>query len=97
METSTKRRVVVTGLGVLAPNGLSVEEYWASLVAGCSGIGPLTKFDPAGYDAKIAGELKGFDPSRYIDRKAVRRMDCFTQYAVYTALTAAGDACLDVS
>jgi 3-oxoacyl-[acyl-carrier-protein] synthase II len=84
-------------MGVLAPNGLCVEDYWASLVAGRTGIGPLTKFDTTGYDVKIAGELKGFDPSRYIDRKAVRRMDRFTQYAVYTAMAAVEDAHLDVA
>ncbi|MBI4531082.1 MAG: beta-ketoacyl-ACP synthase II [Candidatus Latescibacteria bacterium] len=97
METSTKQRVVITGMGVLAPNGLCIEEYWASLVAGRTGIGPLTKFDPTGHDAKIAGELKGFDPSRYIDRKAVRRMDSFTQYAVYTAVAAVENAHLDIT
>lgn len=97
MDVTSKRRVVVTGVGVLAPNGLDARSYWTSLVSGRSGIGPLTKFDSAQFDSKIAGELKGFDPSDTIDRKAARRMDCFTQYAVCSAIAAVADADLDVS
>ncbi|HID94505.1 MAG TPA: beta-ketoacyl-[acyl-carrier-protein] synthase II [Candidatus Latescibacteria bacterium] len=90
------RRVVVTGLGVLAPNGLTVEEFWESTSRGVSGIAGITKFDASDYPSKIAGEVKGFDSSRYIGKKDAKRMDLFTQYAVYTALAAVRDAEYDI-
>ena len=89
-----KRRVVVTGLGVLSPIGLSVEEYWKNLVAGKSGAAPITYFDTALYDTRFACELKGFKASEYLDRKSVQRMDPFTQYAMITAEMAVKDAAL---
>lgn len=91
-----KRRVVVTGMGVLTPIGLSVEEYWAGLIAGRSGAGPITAFDTSGYDTRFACELKGFKASDFLDRKAVQRMDPFAQYAIITADMALRDSGLRV-
>ena len=76
------RRVVVTGQGVLCPLGNNVEEFWKRLIAGESGIGPVTRFDTAAYDTRIAGEVRGFNPEEVMDRKDVRRTDRFVQYAV---------------
>ena len=76
------RRVVATGLGVISPLGLEVAEFWRNLVAGKSGVGPITKFDTSDFDTKIAAEVKDFEPDQYIHRKEARRMDLFTQYAV---------------
>ncbi|MEA1881486.1 MAG: beta-ketoacyl-ACP synthase II [Candidatus Marinimicrobia bacterium] len=90
-----KRRVVVTGLGVLAPNGNSVTEYWDALVAGKSGIGPITYFDSENLTVKIAGELSNFNPEDHFDRKEVRKLDPFTIYALVTAQEAISQAGLD--
>jgi len=75
-------RVVVTGLGVLAPNGNSVSEYWNALTAGQSGIDYITYFDTTDFPVKIAGELSNFDPEQYFERKEVRKLDPFTAYAL---------------
>ncbi len=83
-------------MGVLAPNGLSVDEFWKSICGGVSGIDKITKFDTSEYPSKIAGELKEFDPHLYLDKKRARRMDPFTQYAVCSALDAVEDAKLDI-
>ena len=90
------RRVVVTGLGVVAPNGNTVEEYWDNLVAGRGGAGPLTHFDTDGFSSKIACEVKDFHPEQYIDAKKLRRMDTFVQYALTGAVMAMNDAGLEV-
>ena len=90
-----KRRVVITGLGVLAPNGNSLPEYWNALIAGKSGIGPITYFDPENLSVKIAGELSNFNPEDHFDRKEVRKMDPFTVYALVTAQEAISQAGLD--
>ena len=79
----SRRRVVVTGMGALAPNGNDLESFWAALLAGRSGIGPITRFDTSRHEVKIAGEVKGFNPEAALDRKEVRRNDPFTHYAVY--------------
>jgi 3-oxoacyl-[acyl-carrier-protein] synthase II len=76
------RRVVVTGQGIISPLGNTVEEFWKRLTAGESGIAPVTRFDTAQYDTRIAGEVRGFKPEAYMDRKDVRRTDLFVQYAV---------------
>jgi 3-oxoacyl-[acyl-carrier-protein] synthase II len=86
-----KRRVVVTGLGVITPLGTGVDKTWKAICAGQSGIGRITKFDPAGYDAQIAGEVKDFDPAQFIEKKEIKKMDAFIHYAV-----AAADAALKV-
>ena len=75
-------RVVVTGMGVLAPNGNSVSEYWDALTAGQSGIDHITYFDTTDFPVKIAGELSNFDPEQYFERKEVRKLDPFTAYAL---------------
>ena len=91
-----RRRVVVTGLGALAPNGNDLYSFWDALVNGRSGIGPITKFDASGHRARIAGEIKDFDPESALDRKDVRRNDPFTHYAMYVGLQAVAHAGLDM-
>ena len=91
-----RRRVVVTGLGVLAPNGNDPVAYWDALTNGRSGIGPITRFDTTGQKVTIAGEVKGFDPESCLDRKEVRRNDAFVQYGVHAATQAFADAGLDM-
>ncbi len=75
-------RVVVTGIGVVSPLGLNSQTTWQALLEGKSGAGLITHFDASSFGTKIACEVKGFDPLQYIDRKRVRRMDRFTQFAV---------------
>ena len=75
-------RVVVTGMGALAPNGNSVSEYWDALTAGQSGIDHITYFDTTDFPVKIAGEVSNFDPEQYFDRKEVRKLDPFSVYAL---------------
>jgi 3-oxoacyl-[acyl-carrier-protein] synthase II len=89
------RRVVITGLGCITPVGNDVASTWDALVAGRSGIGRITRFDPAPYESQIAGEIKGFDPLLYMDRKDVRRTDRFTQLGVGGAAQAIADSKLD--
>lgn len=91
-DNPQERRVVITGLGALTPIGNSAEEFWKNLVAGKSGIGYITRFDPSNSPVKIAGEVKGFDPEKYIDPKAARRMGRFAQFAVATARQALEDS-----
>ena len=76
------RRVVVTGIGAISPLGSDVEEFWKRLLAGESGIGPVSRFDAASFDTRIAGEVKGFRAEDYMERKDVRRTDLFVQYAL---------------
>ena len=92
----SRRRVVVTGLGALAPNGNDLDSFWDALVNGRSGIGPITKFDASEHRAQIAGEIKGFDAEAVIDRKDVRRNDPFTHYAIYVANQATEHGGLDM-
>jgi beta-ketoacyl-acyl-carrier-protein synthase II len=79
------RRVVVTGIGVISPLGNTVETFWARLIAGESGIGPVTRFDVSRYDTRIAGEVRDFRAEDYMDRKDARRADLFVQFAVAAA------------
>ena len=88
----TKRRVVITGLGALTPIGNTLEEFWKGLLEGKSGANLITKFDTENFETKFACELKNYDPLTYIDKKAVRRMDPFTQYAMTTAAMAMEDS-----
>jgi 3-oxoacyl-[acyl-carrier-protein] synthase II len=83
-----KKRVVVTGLGVISPIGHTVEEFRQSLIAGKSGIGRITQFDTEGFDVKIAAEVKNFDPAAWMDKKDARKMCRFTQFAVAAAVQA---------
>ena len=89
------RRVVVTGVGAVTPLGLDVPSLWEALTAGRSGIRRIASFDTAGFDTKIAGEVQDFDPTRYFDRKDVRRADRFAQLAVAAATEAVADAKLE--
>jgi len=87
-----RRRVVVTGMGVITPVGLTLQEYWENLLRGKSGAGPITSFDVSDYDTKFACEVKGFDPMKYMDRKLAQRSDLFTQYALAAAENALVDS-----
>lgn len=87
-----KRRVVVTGLGVVSPVGIGVEASWANLLAGQSGITRITKFDASNFSSQIAGEVKGFDVSQYLPAKEARRMDTFIQYGMAAAIEAVKDS-----
>ena len=92
-----KRRVVITGMGASTPVGNSVDEYWESLKAGKVGIGPITYFDTTDYKAKLAAEVKGFNAKDYMDAKAARRMEAFSQFAVAASREAMENAGLDMS
>ena len=92
-----KRRVVVTGLGALTPLGNSVGESWESVIAGKSGIGPITKFDSTPFKSRIAGEIKNFDPMQFVDKQEVRRYDDFILYAIAASEMAMTDAKLTIS
>ena len=76
------KRVVVTGLGALTPIGNTVPEYWNSLLNAVSGAGPITRFDVSKFRTKFACEVKNFDPSQFIEKKEVKRLDRFAQYAM---------------
>ncbi len=91
------RRVVVTGLGTVSPVGNDVETSWNNILAGKSGIGPLTRLNPENYSAKVAAEVKDFDIEGIIERKEARKMDRFTHYALASALMAVKDAKLDIN
>ena len=84
--------MVVTGIGLVSPVGLDTPSTWEALLAGRSGIGPITKFDAAEYSCRIAGEVRGFDPERYMEKKDVRKMDTFIHYAVAASQEALDDA-----
>ena len=91
----SRRRVVVTGLGIISPVGIRVPEAWQNIVAGKSGIARITRFDPAPYSSQIAGEVKGFDPANYLSAKEVRRFDIFIHFGLASAIEAIKDAGLD--
>lgn len=91
-----RRRVVVTGLGCISPVGNTVADAWQSLLAGRSGIGPITKFDPSQFACKIAGEVKGFDLESYMSLKEARSMDTFIHFGIAAAHQAVVDAGLSV-
>ena len=86
------RRVVVTGMGTVNPLGHRVEPFWQNIKAGKSGVGPITKFDTTDYPSKIAGEVRNFDPYDLLDRKEVRNMADFSQYALYATVQAVNQA-----
>jgi 3-oxoacyl-[acyl-carrier-protein] synthase II len=90
-------RVVVTGLGAVAPNGIGVESFWQNIIGGVSGIAPITRFDASKHDTRIAGEVKGFDPLQWLEKKEVRKMDLFIHYAVAAAQMAYDDSGLKVT
>jgi len=92
----SRRRVVVTGLGIVSPVGNEVAEAWSNIVAGKSGIGRISRFDAAPYASRIAGEVKGFDPTKFISAKEVRRFDAFIHYGLAAAVEALKDSGLDL-
>src|SRR2546422_485378 len=91
------RRVVVTGIGLVSPLGIGTEANWEALCAGCSGIGPISKFDASQFATRIAGEVKNFDPLRFVERKDVKKMDVFIQYAIAASQFAMDDAKLTIT
>jgi len=92
-----RRRVVVTGMGLVIPTGIGVETVWKNVCEGKSGIGLLTRFDTNGFETKIAGEVKDFNPELYIDKKEIKRMDLFVQYAIAATKEALEDAQLNIA
>jgi 3-oxoacyl-[acyl-carrier-protein] synthase II len=91
------RRVVVTGVGLVSPLGIGTEANWEALCAGRSGIGPITHFDAAEFSSQIAGEVKGFDPLQFVNKKDVKKMDVFIQYAIAASQLAMDDAGVSVT
>ncbi|HLB94770.1 MAG TPA: beta-ketoacyl-ACP synthase II, partial [Nitrospiria bacterium] len=96
-EQSQKRRVVVTGLGLVTPLGTGVQKTWKAICAGVSGVGKIEKFDPAQLPVRIAGEVKDFDPADYIEKKEIKKMDTFIHYAVAGSQMAVDDAAFKVT
>ncbi len=93
----SKRRVVITGMGIVSPIGLDLAENWQSILAGKSGITQITQFDATGFPATIAGEIKGFDPKKYISEKEARRMDRFIHLGMAAGIQAVQDSGLEVT
>ncbi len=92
-----KKRVVVTGLGLVTPVGIGVQESWEALCQGKSGIGPITRFDASGYRTRIAGEVKGFNSEDFVPQKMIRRLDVFIHYALAAARMAWEQARLQIT
>jgi 3-oxoacyl-[acyl-carrier-protein] synthase II len=90
-----KPRVVVTGLGAVTPVGNTAEEFWTALIQGKSGVGPITRFDATDFPTRIAGEVKGFDALKFVDKKDDRKLDLYLKYALACAVMAVEDAGLD--
>jgi 3-oxoacyl-[acyl-carrier-protein] synthase II len=94
---SSPRRVAITGVGLVSPLGVGNRENWDALTAGRSGLGPITRFDAARFACRIAGEVKGFDPSLYIEKKEIKKMDIFIHYAMAAAHIAMEDSGVPVT
>ncbi len=92
-----RRRVVITGMGVIAANGIGIETFWDSLVHGTSGVQRITRFDASSYSCKVAAEVNSFDPSLFMSPKSARRMDRFAQFAVACTRMALEDAGIDIT
>ncbi|TGV05203.1 beta-ketoacyl-[acyl-carrier-protein] synthase II, partial [Mesorhizobium sp. M00.F.Ca.ET.186.01.1.1] len=92
-----KRRVVITGVGVISPVGNDAQTFWNSLLEGKSGIDRLTAFDATDYPTQIAGEVKDFNPELYMDKKEIRRTDRFVQFGLAAAKMAVEDAKLEIT
>ncbi len=91
----SQRRIVITGMGIISSLGDNVETYWQNIMAGKSGIGPITRFDVTGYSTVIAGEIGDFEPDKYIDGREAKRMDRFSQFAMAAASQAVEQSGLD--
>ena len=94
---TNRRRVVVTGIGLVSSLGIGTEANWAGIKAGQSGVGPITKFDTTQFATRIAGEVKNFDPLAYVDKKDVKKMDIFIQYAIAASQCAIDDSGLTIT
>src|SRR4030042_4028254 len=92
-----KRRVVITGVGMITPLGSGVEQTWNGLLAGRSGIGKITQFDAANFATRIAGEVDGFNPEDYIEPKEIKKMDRFIHFALAAAQMAMNDSGLKIT
>ena len=97
MTSTEKKRVVITGMGAITPIGNTLEAYWQGLLAGKSGIGPITLFDASKHKCRIAGEVKGFDPLEYLDAKDAKRTDRFAQFAIAASKQALANADLTIT
>ena len=93
----SRRRVVVTGIGLVTPLGMGVEKTWKAICTGQSGISRITKFDPSSYSSQIAGEVKEFDPHAFIEKKEIKKMDAFIQYALAASQLAVDDAGIKIT
>ncbi len=96
-KTAVERRVVITGIGLVSPLGIGVEKNWESMLEGKSGISRITKFDASRYSSQIAGEIKGFEPLDFMERKELRKMDPFIQYSLAAAHLAVQDSGIDLA
>ena len=94
-KADSARRVVITGIGLVTPLGVGTQKTWEALLRGEGGIGPITRFDASRHSSRIAGQVPGFDPLAYIDRKEVRKMDLFIQFALAAAALAVEDSGID--
>jgi 3-oxoacyl-[acyl-carrier-protein] synthase II len=93
---TTRRRVVVTGIGLVSSLGIGTDANWTAIAAGTSGVDTITKFDASQFATRIAGEVRGFDPLQYIEKKDVKKMDVFIQYAIAASQFAMDDAALQI-
>ena len=91
-----KRRVVVTGLGAVTPIGIGIDEFWNGLVSGKNGVDLITKFDTTNFDTKFGAEVRDFDPLKYLDKKSLKRLDPYAQYALVSAIMAVEDSGLNL-
>ncbi|HVQ12201.1 MAG TPA: beta-ketoacyl synthase N-terminal-like domain-containing protein, partial [Vicinamibacterales bacterium] len=91
------RRVVITGIGLVSSLGIGTEANWKALLVGTSGVGRVTKFDVTGYAAQIAAEVQGFDPLDFVEKKDVKKMDVFIQYAIAASQFAMDDSRLAIT
>jgi 3-oxoacyl-[acyl-carrier-protein] synthase II len=91
-----KRRVVITGMGVVAPNGIGIDNFWDSLVHGRSAVRRITHFDASSYPCQVAAEVPDFDPTDYMDPKTAKRLDRFAQFALAASKMAVEDSKLDL-
>src|SRR4051794_39686563 len=97
MSTNGRRRVVITGMGAVTPNGLTMEDTWASIRAGKSGVGRVEGFDMPAGTVNIGGQVKNFDPTQYMDKRTARKTDRFAHLSVAAATQAVADADLDIA
>jgi len=97
MARSDRRRVVVTGVGLVSPLGVGTRETWEALLAGRNGVGPITHFDTAAYHSRIAGEVRGFEPERWVEKKEVKKSDLFIHFAVAASQMAMDDSGLEIT